>query len=42
MNDPQKKLLYCLGTVSKNILVDGLNRFNVANLTLSPDVDQET
>ena len=36
-NDPQKK--YRLGTVSKNILLEGLNRFHDANLTLSSDVD---
>ena len=36
-NDPQKK--YHLGTVSKNILLEGLNRFHGANLTLSLDVD---
>ena len=40
MNDPQKK--YRLGTVSKNILLEGLNWFNSANLTLSSDVDQDT
>ena len=28
--------------VSKNILLEGLNRFNSANLTLSSDVDQDT
>ena len=28
--------------VSKNILLDGLNRFHSANLTLSSDVDQDT
>ena len=39
MNDPQKK--YRLGIVSKNILLDGLNRFQGANPTLSSDVDQE-
>ena len=39
-NDPQKK--YCLGTVSKNILLVGLNQFHNANLTLSSDVDQNT
>ena len=39
-NDPQKK--YRLGTVSKNNLLEGLNRFHSANLTLSPDVDQDT
>ena len=38
-NDPQKK--YPLGTVSKNILLEGLNRFHGANVTLSSDVDQE-
>ena len=38
-NDPQNK--YRLGKVSKNIL-EGLNRFHGANLTLSLDVDQET
>ena len=37
MNDLQKK--YRLGTVSKNILLEGLNRFHGANLTLSSDVD---
>ena len=40
MNDPQKKDR--LRTVSKNILLEGLNRFNSANLTLSSDVDQYT
>ena len=40
MNDPQKK--YCLGTVSWNILLEGLNRFHGANLTLSSDEDQDT
>ena len=40
MNGPQKK--YRLGTVSKNILLEGLNRFHGANLTLSSDVDQDT
>ena len=39
-NDPQKK--YRLGTVSKNILLEGLKRFHGANLTLSSDVDQDT
>ena len=39
-NDPQKK--YRLGMVSKNILLEGLNRFHSANLTLSSDVDQDT
>ena len=39
-NDPQKK--YRLGTVSKNILLEGLNRSHCANLTLSSDVDQDT
>ena len=27
---------------SKNILLDGLNQFHGANLTLSSDVDQDT
>ena len=40
INDPQKK--YRLGTVSKNILLEGLTRFNGANLTLSSDVDKDT
>ena len=40
MNDPQKK--YRLGTNSKNILLEGLNRFHGANLILSLDVDQDT
>ena len=39
-NNQEKK--YRLGTVSKNILLDGLNRFHGANLTLSSDVDQGT
>ena len=39
-NDPQTK--YRLGTVSKNILLEGLNQFHVSNLTLSSDVDQDT
>ena len=39
-NDPQKK--YRLGTISKNILLEGLNPFHGANLTLSSDVDQDT
>ena len=38
-NDPQKK--YRLGTVSKNSLLEGLNRFHGANLTLSSDVYQD-
>ena len=38
--DPQKE--YCLGMASKNILLEGLNRFHGANLTLSSDVDQDT
>ena len=37
-NDPQKK--YRLGTVSKTILMEGLNRFHSANLTLSSDIDK--
>ena len=40
VNDPQKKQR--LVTVSKNILLEGLNRFHSANLTLSSDVDQDT
>ena len=39
-NDPQKK--YRLGTASKNILLEDLNRFYGTNLTLSSDVDQDT
>ena len=39
-NDPQKK--HRLGTVSKTPLLEGLNRFNGANLTLNSDVDQDT
>ena len=39
-NGPQKK--YRPGTVSKTILLEGLNRFHGANLTLSSDVDQNT
>ena len=31
-----------IGTVSKIILLEGLNRFHSANLTLSSDVDQDT
>ena len=33
---------YRLGTVSKNILLEGLKRFHGANLSLSSDVDQDT
>ena len=40
MTDPQKK--YPLGTVHKNILLEDLNQFNGANLTLSLDVDKDT
>ena len=40
MNDQQKK--YRIGTVSKNILLESLNWFHVANLTVSSDVDQVT
>ena len=40
MNDPQKR--YCLGTVSKTFLLEGLNEFHGANLTLDSDVDQDT
>ena len=39
MNDPQKK--YRLGTVNKNIFLEGLNQFHGANLTLNSDVDQD-
>ena len=39
-NDPQKN--YPLGTVSKNILLEGLDLFHGANLILSSDVDQDT
>ena len=39
-NDSQKK--YRFGTVSKIILLEGLNQFNGNNLTLSSDVDQDT
>ena len=40
INDPQKK--YRLGTVSINILLEGLNRFHGTSLTLNSDVDQNT
>ena len=40
MNDPQKK--YRLGTISKKFLMEGLNQFHGANLTLSSEVDQDT
>ena len=39
-NDPQKK--YRLGMVSKSILLEGLNWFYCAILTLCSDVDQGT
>ena len=39
-NDSQNKDR--LGTVSKNIVLAGLNPFHGANLTLSSDVDQDT
>ena len=39
-NDPQKK--YRLGTVSKNVFLEGLNQFHGANLVLNTDVDQDT
>ena len=39
-NYPQKKHL--VGTVIKNILLQGLNRFHDANLTLNSDMDQDT
>ena len=38
--DPQKK--YLLGTVSKKILLGGLNRYHGAYLALSSDDDQNT
>ena len=38
--DPQKK--YRLGTVSTNILLEGLNQFHGANLSLNSDADQDT
>ena len=38
-NDPQKK--YHLGMVSENILLECLNLFHGANLTLSSDVGQD-
>ena len=40
MNAPQKK--YLPGTVSKNILLEGLSRCHSANLNLSSVVDQDT
>ena len=40
MNDPQNK--YRRGTVSKNILLEGLNQFHGANLILDSDVDKGT
>ena len=40
IKDPQKK--YRLGKVSKNFLLEDLNRFHRANLILSSDVDQDT
>ena len=39
-DDLQKK--HRLGTVSKNILLEGLNQFNGANLALNSDEDQDT
>ena len=39
-NDPEKK--FRLGTVSKNILLEGLNQFHGANHTLDSDVGQDT
>ena len=38
--DTQKK--YRLGTVSKNILLEGSNQFNDAKLALNSNVDQDT
>ena len=40
IKDPQKK--YYFGTVSQNILLEGLNQLNGANHTLNSDVDQNT
>ena len=40
INDSQKKRR--LGTVSQNILPEGLNQFQGANLALNSNVDQET
>ena len=40
IKDPQNK--YRLGTVSKNILLEGLNQFNGTNLNHYSDVDQDT
>ena len=40
MKDSKKK--YRLGMVSKIFLLEGLNRFHSANLTLNSDVDQDT
>ena len=34
--------MYRLWTASKNILLEDLNRFHGANLTLSSDVDKDT
>ena len=39
-NDPQKK--YRREMVSKDILLEGLNPFHSANLTLSSDMNQDT
>ena len=39
-NETQKK--YRLGTVSKNILLEGLYWFHGANLTPNPDADEDT
>ena len=39
-NDPLKK--YRIGTVSKNVLLEGLSQFHGANLVLNSDVDQDT
>ena len=33
--------MYRLGTVSKNILLEGLNLFHGANVTLNSDVNQD-
>ena len=43
INTRQKNIneKYHLGMVSKNNLLEGLNRFHIANLNLNSDVDQE-
>ena len=39
MKDPQKN--HHFGRVSKNILLESLNRFHGTNLTLGSDVDKD-